>query len=557
MSQKKITGIAIALILFSFSAGAQLYNSGATIKIQNGAYIYSQGDVTNNAGTITNDGKLEVQGNFINSGTYNSTTLEDSVIMSGTGNVTLRAGGATINYLMLNKSSNSNEIKLTQSANVGKVLDYLVGKLTTDPINNPAYFLSAPNTAVFNFGATNEIIGTVKRTGWVSNTSVVFNQPNMQVNTTAGTPPSDFSVTMIPQSAGGDPTQNEREVKRNFAFSQTGGSGFTAGIRFAYLDAELNTNTEGGLVPWQLVSSEWNGELTPITRDATANYVEYAGIPATDLTNEWKLADAKYVYNAKAYLRGAWNNGSGLMRTNLNSAGLIPLTQPYAGAPTNYPGTESVASIPNANIVDWVLLEFRKPASGDGADADAASTIGRRAAFLLNNGDIVDLDGVSSPFIEISKQGGGFIVVKHRNHIAIMSNNLASNALGTFANDFSVAANAYTNPLASSTPTTVLFPSSPGNSLYGMWPGDVNRNGTVSSADLTPIYSVVGSTPDQNTNLYSVRDVNLDTNITNADASNASYSISNFANASVLRPGFINTNNLPHIIKSHVPGESN
>jgi len=90
-----------------------------------------------------------------------------------------------------------------------------------------------------------------------------------------------------------------------------------------------------------------------------------------------------------------------------------------------------------------------------------------------------------------------------------------------------------------------------------MWPGDVNRNGTVSSADLTPIYSVVGSTPDQNTNLYSVRDVNLDTNITNADASNASYSISNFANASVLRPGFINTNNLPHIIKSHVPGESN
>lgn len=556
MLQKKITGIAIVLLL-SYGADAQLYNNGATIKIQNGAYLYSKGDVFNNTGTITNDGKLEVQGNFTNTGTYNSTTTEDSIIMSGAGNVTLQAGGATINYLMLNKNSNSDEVKLTQSANVGKVLDYLVGNFTTDPINNPAYFLSAPNTAVFNFGANNEIIGKVKRTGWVSNSSVVFNQPNMRVNTTGGTAPSEMTVTMIPQSAGGDPSQNEREVKRNFAFSQTGGTGFTASVRFAYSDAELNTNTEEGLVPWQLVSSEWNGELTPVTRDASSNYVEYAGITAAELTNEWKLADAKYTFNAKAYLRGAWNNATGLMRTNLNSGNLLPLSQPYAGPPTNYPGTESVASIPNANIVDWVLLEFRKPGSGDGADADALSTIGRKAAFLLNNGDIVDLDGVSSPLIEISKQGGGFLVVKHRNHIAIMSNNLASNAQGTFTNDFSIAANAYTNPLASSSPTTILFTSAPGNTLYGMWPGDVNRNGTVSSSDLTPIYSVVGSTPDQNTNLYSVRDVNLDKNITNADASNASYSISNFANASVSKPGFINTVNLPHILKSHVPGESN
>ena len=54
----------------------------------------------------------------------------------------------------------------------------------------------------------------------------------MQVTTNGGTAPTSFIVTMIPQSGGGDPTQNEREVKRKFLFTQSGGSGFTADIRY-------------------------------------------------------------------------------------------------------------------------------------------------------------------------------------------------------------------------------------------------------------------------------------------------------------------------------------
>ncbi len=51
----------------------------------------------------------------------------------------------------------------------------------------------------------------------------------------------------------------------------------------------------------------------------------------------------------------------------LNMAGYLPLSQPYNTAPWNYSGIESVSSIPNYNIVDWVLLEFRDATSAEEA----------------------------------------------------------------------------------------------------------------------------------------------------------------------------------------------
>ena len=108
------------------------------------------------------------------------------------------------------------------TATVNTKLDYLSGVFTTDPILNPSFSVTSPVSAVYNFAAGKEIIGTVKRTGWTNGTARVFNQPNMQVTTNSGTAPTSFTVTMIPQSGGGDPTQNEREVKRKFLFTQTG-----------------------------------------------------------------------------------------------------------------------------------------------------------------------------------------------------------------------------------------------------------------------------------------------------------------------------------------------
>jgi hypothetical protein len=79
------------------------------------------------------------------------------------------------------------------------------------------------------------------------------------------------------------------------------------------------------------------------------------------------------------------------MFTELNKSDLIPLSQPYNVEPWNYSGSESVDSIPNIHIVDWVLVDIR---SADSAGAATSETIfARKAGFLLDNGTIFNPDG--------------------------------------------------------------------------------------------------------------------------------------------------------------------
>lgn len=503
----------------------QLVNNGATLFIQTGAYIFTTDDVQNISGTLTNNGTLEVQGSFTNTGTYNSTTADDSLVLSGSGNVTLNGGTSSLSYLWIRKSTAGNIVKLTGTTLLSTKLNYDEGNFSTDPIANPSFLFSAPTSAAFVFAPGKEISGNVRRTSWFNGSYVTFNQDNMQVTTNGGVSPTDFTVTMIPQSLGGDPAQNEREVKRKFQFSQTGGSGFTSDIRYPYLDAELNSNTEANLVPWQLISTEWNGRLTPVTRDVTLNYVSTTGINTTDLANEWKLADPRYFFNVTANLRGPWNGS--LMNTGLNAGGIIPLNQPYNATPFNYVGSESVGSIPNANVVDWVLIELRKPGTGLAADADAASIIGRKAGFLLNNGIVTDLDGITPIAFDINKQGASFLVLRHRNHLGVLSNSIPSNAIGTFDNDFSVLANSYKAAGASSDPVVLLA----GGAKYGLWAGDANKNGVVNVTDINVIkIAVAGSASG-----YLLSDVNLSNSINVTDVNLTKTTISSSGSGITLR----------------------
>lgn len=495
-------------LLFASLAKAQLVNNGATIVVQSGGTIFCAGSFTNTSGTVTNDGKIEVQGNFVNGGTYNSTSNNDLLVLSGAGSATLNSGGATLHYLTIDKASNTDLVTLGGTVIVDKKLDFKTGAFSTDYLANPSFSVTAPALAIFAFGAGREIAGNVKRTGWFNGSPVSFNGENMLVTTAGGTTPTDLTVTMVP---GGDPSQVEREVKRKFLFAATGGSGYVADVRFPYEVSELGTsNTEANLVPWRLVSSEWNARLTPVTRGATNGYawVSTTGIDAASLTQEWKLADPRYTFNVTAYLRGPFSGSS--MATALQSSGTLPLSQPYNIAPFNYTGAENVASIPNANVVDWILVELRKPVSGAPADALSSTIIGRKAGFLMSDGTIKDLDGSTSINFDITKQGSGnFITVRHRNHLGVMSNGLVSNQVGTFANNFSVLANSYKNPSATSDPVTPL----PSSALYGLWSGDANRSGSVNGTDVTVIKSDIAA---GNTG-YRYTDVNLTNSINGTD----------------------------------------
>lgn len=488
-------------------ASAQLVNNGATIKIGAGATVFVSGHVDNkNGGTINNDGRLEVQGDFINTAIYTTATADDSLILSGPANASLNGGASVINNLHINKSSNSNVVTLTGSTSIGSKLVYQTGTLSTDP--SSAFTLNANVSVPFEFTAGREIIGRVRRTGWSNGAARVFNQPNMLITTANGSAPSELTVNMVPLSVGGNPSLDEREVKRNFSFSTVGGSGFLADIRFPYSDDELNTNNESKIIPWQLLSNEWNGRFTSVTRDVVNNYVSSTGIPAAELLNEWKLADPAYTMNASVVLRGAWNGTT--MNTSLRNASVIPLSQPYNTTPFNYSGSESVASIP-ANVVDWVLVEFRKPVSGQPTDALSATIIGRKAGFLLSNGNIVETDGSTPLVVDINKQGAGFMVLRHRNHIGVMSNSIPSNATGFYNNDFRFLANVYKPNGAPSDPMVLL----PGSTQYGLWSGDANKNGVVNATDISAIRLGIASSLTG----YQLTDVNLSNSINATDIS--------------------------------------
>lgn len=533
---RRCLALMLPALLGGALAKAQLVNDGATITIQPGALLFCAGNVENkNSGTITNNGKLEVQGNFLNSATYNNTVgNDDSLIFSGGGNVTVDGGSSVYNYVHVNKTAVGNFVTLTNNFTIGTKLTYNGGTFSTDPINT-AFTLNAAATVPFEFTAGREIIGRVRRTSWAGAVSTVFNQPNMTVATNGGTSPTEFTVNMIPEAFGGDPTQAEREVKRKFVFSQVGGSGYTADAKFPYATAELNTNTEANLVPWNLPAGTWTGRLTPVARDAGEDWVSTTGIPEADVAQEWKLADPKYTMNATALLRGPWNSGGGVMNASMN--GILPLNQPYNITPFNYTGTESVGAIPNANVVDWVLVELRKPNSGLAADAGSSTIIGRKAGFLLTNGTVVDLDGVTPISFDIAKQGSGFMVVRHRNHLGVMSVSLPSNASGSYTNDFRVIANTYDPGTASE----VLLAG--GLGYYGLWAGDANKNGVINVTDVNATKIAVGASASG----YLLTDINMSNSINVTDV--------NFVKIAIGASAAGNTPARPRIVRTNLPDE--
>ena len=93
-----------------------------------------------------------------------------------------------------------------------------------------------------------------------------------------------------------------------------------------------------------------------------------------------KAQNHGFMLDVNVFLEGPFDVTN--LNTDLNDAGLIPLNQPYDNPPWNYPGTENVSSIPNADIVDWLLVELRDAASA--VSAIPSTIIEKQAVFIKN-----------------------------------------------------------------------------------------------------------------------------------------------------------------------------
>jgi len=155
--------------------------------------------------------------------------------------------------------------------------------------------------------------------------------------------------------------------------------------------------------------------------------------------NYWYLDDILIYQPIKLdltlFLEGPFETES--MNTDLNTSGLIPLHQPYYQFPWKYYGTETVSSLPDDDVVDWVLVELIRI---DNWNPVTFSSLASQAAFVKSNGKITGLNGLAllsfSPLEEDSLK----IMVHHRNHLAAISSDFVQAVNGNINYDFSAGA---------------------------------------------------------------------------------------------------------------------
>jgi len=177
------------------------------------------------------------------------------------------------------------------------------------------------------------------------------------------------------------------------------------------------------------------------------------------------------LFNLKTFLEGPFNGTT--MNAYLNDFDLLPLAQPYGGLPWEYTGTESVTEMPNPNVVDWVLVEIRET-EGDVETATAATTVARKAGFILDNGYIVDLDGESDLLFPTSFEDNIYVVIWHRNHIRVMSSAALTQVGGVYTYDF-------TDDVAKAYGSQQKEIAS---GVFGMYSADIDNDGEVFAGDV-------------------------------------------------------------------------
>lgn len=205
-----------------------------------------------------------------------------------------------------------------------------------------------------------------------------------------------------------------------------------------------------------------------------------------------------FTFSLKVFLEGPFDGTA--MATHLNPD-LIPLNQPYNVAPWDYTGSEQLVSMPNSDIVDWILIELRET---EGADSTATpdKIIHRQAALLKSDGNIVALDGAGTLSFTGDIQLNLYLVLYHRNHLAVMSATPLVETAGTFSYDF-------TNQLSKAYHDGQ---KQIGTGLFGMIGGDCDASGRIYHADKYGIWFMQAGS-----NGYLQSDINLDGESDNFD----------------------------------------
>ena len=202
------------------------------------------------------------------------------------------------------------------------------------------------------------------------------------------------------------------------------------------------------------------------------------------------FAVPKPTLSLKAFLQGPFNTGTGEMTKSLNTAGVLA---------THF----GVGKFP-ANAVDSIKVEVR-----DSLTSGKSTRIYSVPAWLLTDGTIRSFIETEKSYLELpdSVSGNYYVVMRHRNHLAIMSSGLDSceGSTAPIPYDFTMSqSSAYGG--GSDALKAV-------GTKFAMFAGNGNGDGSINATDLNAVWRVQNGS----INGYYNGDFNLDTYVNATD----------------------------------------
>ena len=499
----------------AFSVYAQLVMSnGSQIVVSSGSQLVVN-DITNTSGTIDNDGTVSIKGKVTNNGggLFDATST-GTVTFTGTSAQEITGTATTHFYGTLN-INNSNGVGLTNTATgaaqeVHGALAFTSGKLT---LNN--FDLTLGGTAdPTGVSATSYIVtngtGQLKRT--VAASDILYPVGNSAYNpvTLNNSGTSDtYGVKAVDYEPANSLTNHM--VNRSWTVTES-----SSGNSNLAVTAQWNVGEE-------LTSFDRTNSTIGLTTDAGANY-SWGAVGAATGSNPYTrvgsgftgvgtFAVGDYYYGGivvdlKAFLAGAYNSTNHNMDKDLNTAGLIPLSDPYSLSTT-------VTAVPSG-AVDWIKIELRDKNDNTSVLYSFARFINQSGQIIEENDDNLTLTGVP--------MDSYYIAIRHRNHFGVMSASTVNLASAPTVNFTTAQATAYQDGSISTNDAMKAVEGS----VFGLWDGDANDDGQVqyasgANSDQVTVLNAVGSTTPGNivSNTYTKNDVNLDGDVQYASGANS------------------------------------
>ena len=328
--------------------------------------------------------------------------------------------------------------------------------------------------------------------GWLSATDAngkliaLLSNPSGGVTTSTYT--NNLNINLGPVRS--DAISGQKYLDRNFSINNASVS--NVNVRFFMLNTELTalqavdpgvtlsnlqvTRQTGVTCDNNFVAA--NGTNSSLAQTGNGTGTGYSWVQVTTPGfSKFFIHTNKSFLPVRTFLQGAYSGTQHKAVTSTWAAVLNAnaLSQPYSGVPFSYTGTETVSpgfftsGVSTTEVSDWVLLELRDATT-------PATVITRRAAFIREDGRIVELDGVSELSFRNVVPGNYHLVIRHRNHLSIRTatTRTLNGTMGFVAPalyDFSTGqAQAYQD--VAITANTAM--KDLGGGAFGMWGGNAN-----------------------------------------------------------------------------------